>query len=72
MGLASAFLVAGSNSVLATSRPVRDSTAELVMTEFYRHWTGGSPPRVALRNAQLNLMETQPQSDWAAYRIIER
>ncbi len=72
IGLANAFLARGSDAVLAAVRPVSDEVAYRLMDEFYRSWATLQPPSEALRIAQLELRETMPDSDWAAFRLIER
>ncbi|MFK8031405.1 MAG: CHAT domain-containing protein [Gammaproteobacteria bacterium] len=72
MSLANAFLLAGSQKVLAASRPVRDDMAHRVIEQFYSHWIRGQAPEHALRLAQIALIESHPQADWAAYRLISR
>lgn len=72
LGLAQAFLVAGSEGVLAAARPVDDRLAAELVEEFYRSWVGGNPPRTALRSAQLTLRQKDPSSDWSSFRWIVR
>ncbi len=72
IGLANAFLARGSNAVLAAVRPVSDEVAYQLMDNFYRSWATLQPPAEALRIAQLQLRESMPDSDWAAFRLIER
>lgn len=68
--LAHAFLAVGAESVVATTRPVADATANRLIAAFYRAWTGGSPASVALRDAQLGLRRDDPAADWAAFRLV--
>ncbi len=68
-GLDNAFLAAGANAVIAATRPVEDETALALVREFYAHWQG-LEPHDALRLAQLKLRNEQPESDWAAYRLV--
>ncbi len=70
IGIGQAFVLRGSQMVVATSRPVRDHTAHLLMREFYPLWQGGLPPDRALQKAQLILRERDKQRDWAAYRLL--
>ena len=72
IGLAQAFIASGARTVIATSRPVRDETALVVMRSFYGAWLAGTPPDVALQRAQLGLRRETAEADWAAFRLIER
>lgn len=69
IGLANAFLAAGSTTVVAATRPVNDTTAQSLVQGFYAHWSDVGAPE-ALRRAQLALREKQPDSDWAAFRLV--
>ncbi len=71
LGLAHAFLVAGSRSVLAATRPVDDATAFALVSAFYRERSRGAPPALALRRAQLALLAAEDPGDWATFRLIE-
>ena len=71
LGLAQAFLAAGSASVLAAVRPVADETAASLVDGFYRAWTQATPASAALRAAQLALRASDPAADWASFRIVE-
>ncbi len=70
-GLAHAFLAAGSQGVVAATRPVTDRLAASLMATFYREWVGETLPATALQRAQLALLEQDPSSDWASFRLIE-
>ncbi|MCH9648985.1 MAG: CHAT domain-containing protein [Deltaproteobacteria bacterium] len=72
LGLAQAFLVAGSEGVLAAVRPVDDRLASELVQEFYQYWVAGSRPSEALRSAQLALRSNNPSSDWSSFRWIVR
>jgi len=72
LGLGQAFVLAGALSVIATSRPVEDRLAELVMAEFY-----SVEPRVEardaaeiLREAVLRASRSRPSGDWASFRVL--
>ena len=71
LGLAQAFLAAGSASVLAAARPVADGTAATLVDAFYRAWSGTTSASAALRTAQLALRTQDPGADWASFRIVE-
>jgi hypothetical protein len=72
LGLAQAFLAAGSRSVLAAVRPVADETAAALVDAYYRAWSRATSGAAALRSAQLALRARDPQADWASFRILER
>jgi tetratricopeptide (TPR) repeat protein len=71
LGLAQAFVAAGSASVLAAARPVADGTAATLVDAFYRAWSGTTSASAALRTAQLALRTQDPSADWASFRIVE-
>ena len=66
LGVAQAFVLAGAQSVIATSRPVRDADARVIGEAIH----SGSHVKLseALRQAQLTHRKTV--SDWAAFRTI--
>lgn len=72
LGLAQAFLIAGSRAVVATSRPVDDALAERVMTALHLELgaTPGLDLAAALREAQLAVRRETPAADWAAFRVL--
>jgi hypothetical protein len=77
LGLAQAFLVAGSGEVLAPVRRVPDQlSAKLARALYAPDVTedGGAPSRRTLaaraRRAILELRHEDPESDWAAYRVL--
>jgi CHAT domain-containing protein len=72
LGLTSAFLVAGAQVVVATSREVDDALARHVATAFYTRLAGAPhlEPGGALREAVLEVREQSPASDWAAFRVL--
>ena len=72
LGLAQAFIVAGSRAVVASSRPVDDALAARVMTALY-HALGanaGIDLAAALREAGLAVRKESPAADWAAFRVL--
>ena len=69
LGLAQAFLVAGSSVVVAASRPVDDAVALDTISGMYRHWPEKTLER-ALPESQLRVRANRPEADWAAYRIL--
>ncbi len=72
VGLAQAFLVAGSEAVVAATSEVSDREAAAMAEAFYRHWEAPVPLAVALRKAQLERSQQAPDSDWLTFRVIAR
>ncbi len=69
LGLAQAFLVAGSSAVVASLRPVGDRDTEAL---FHRFYTGnGKNLGERLRQAQLDWRRAEPTADWASFRLLE-
>lgn len=74
IGLAQAFLVAGSHQVVATTRPVPDDGAALLVDALYGEVSGGASRlelAQALRAAQLHWRSSEPGADWASFRLLE-
>ncbi|WP_375581201.1 tetratricopeptide repeat protein [Marivirga tractuosa] len=70
-GLQRAFLVAGADNLIMSLWTVNDYTTQLLMTEFYKHWTEGDDKFTAFRKAQMKIKEEFPQPYyWAAFTII--
>jgi hypothetical protein len=72
IGIAHAFLAAGSNVVLAAARPVEDDLADALINGFYAHWREGASPAQALGLAQLALSAGEPARDWFSFRLMQR
>jgi CHAT domain-containing protein/tetratricopeptide (TPR) repeat protein len=73
LGLSSAFLCAGTRTVVATLWPVEDRTAELYMTAFYAALAAGRTAGGAAREAGLALRrrpETANPRSWAAFVVL--
>ena len=70
IGLAQAFLAAGSRVVVAAVRPVEDQAAAELTEAFYRLWFAGLDSAVALHRAQKQLRQQNPTTDWDSYRLI--
>lgn len=70
VGLAQAFIMSGSEQVIASSRPVLDKHANILMTEFYKKWMASDNFLDSFRTAQLNLINSHPEADWLAFRIL--
>jgi hypothetical protein len=62
--LASSFLAAGSSTVVAALRPMRDEDAGALFERFYRAG-GAERPAAALAAAQRDLSRTRPPHAWA-------
>ncbi|MCH9651169.1 MAG: CHAT domain-containing protein [Deltaproteobacteria bacterium] len=71
MGLAQAFLLAGSREVIGPTGPIDDSTAAALIELFYERWPGEAAPE-ALRQAQLILWERGGFSTGPLFRLVER
>jgi len=71
IGLANAFLLAGSQAVVAATRPVDDHAARELMRELYRGWQPGADLPRQLQRAQLARRGKDPSADaWAAFRLL--
>lgn len=71
LGLAQAFLLAGSRAVIASVRPVKDSDLPAFFPELYREWHRQSDLAVALQRAQLSWRKRYPRADWQSFRLFE-
>jgi len=71
LGLAHAFLLAGSRAVVASTRPAGDRTVPEFFTELYRQWDRQPDLAVALQRAQLAWRKRSPKADWASFRLFE-
>ena len=71
LGLAQAFLLAGSRGVVASIRPAYDRAVPELFTELYRHWGREPDLASALQRAQLSWRERNPNVDWAGFRLFE-
>lgn len=72
LGLAQAFIAAGSESVVAAVRPVEDGLGAKLSKLFYERLIAGGlvdAPAV-LREAQLAIEKDAPMSDWPAFRVL--
>ncbi len=70
IGLAHAFVISGSEFVIATNQPVKDHIAKTFMSSFYHHWMSKNDFIQAARQTQIDLMDSQPQHNWLAFRVI--
>ena len=71
IGLAQAFLLAGSRAVVASTRPVRDTEARDFTVELYRGWKPGMDLARPFQRAQLACRRRNPAGDWASFRLFE-
>ena len=71
LGLANAFVLAGSRAVVASVRVVDDRSAEPLLTDLYRRWRGGEDLALALQQALLAWRKSNPDRDWRSFRLIE-
>ena len=71
LGMTSAFLAAGSRSVISTLWRVPDQPSAELMVTFYEHWLSGRTVASALRQAQLGLLRSKGAGhqigSWAGY-----
>jgi CHAT domain-containing protein len=69
--LATAFLAAGADAVVATCWPIRDDSASLITTVFHRALRGGMAPDAALRRARIEAIRTHPgKLGWVPYQLL--
>jgi hypothetical protein len=72
MGLAHAFVAAGSDAVVGTVRPVDDTLAAAFSVAFHRAGPLRVGPAAAFRAAVEAVRAEQPTTDWAAFRLVVR
>jgi CHAT domain-containing protein len=76
LGLAQAFVAAGSEAVVAPLRPVRDDVAARIASALYEGSdrlgasVGVIDVAAALRQALMSARHDDPTSDWAAFRLL--
>ena len=71
LGLARAFLLAGSQAVVASTRPADDRALPRFFTELYRQWDREPDLAVALQRTQLSWRKRDPAADWNGFRLFE-
>ena len=71
IGLANAFLLAGSQEVIASTRTVDDVTALLLVSELYRGWQPGADLALPLQRAELACRQSNSKADCTSFRLIE-
>jgi CHAT domain-containing protein/tetratricopeptide (TPR) repeat protein len=72
LGLARAFLAAGTESVIGTLWPIEDASTAPLTTALHEALRTGLPPAAALRQAQRKLLQSPdppPAALWAAFEI---
>jgi hypothetical protein len=72
LGLAHAFLLAGSRAVVASTRPADDRAVPAFFSELYRQWDREPDLAVAMQRAQLAWRQRDPAADWSLFRLFER
>jgi tetratricopeptide (TPR) repeat protein len=72
LGVAQAFVTAGSEAVIAPVRPVKDVLGAKLSDLLYGKLVDPGPVDAAamLREAQLAIQNEDPMSDWAAFRVL--
>lgn len=72
LGLAHAFLLAGSHAVIASTRKTSDRAVPPdFFADLYREWDREPDLAVALQRAQLSWRQKHPDADWKAFRLFE-
>jgi cellulose synthase operon protein C len=71
LGLAQAFLLAGSRAVIATTQQVDDRAAEGLFAELYQGWGDAPDLAVLLQRAQLAWRRRAPGDGWKSFRLFE-
>jgi hypothetical protein len=71
LGLAHAFLLAGSRSVVASTRPADDGKVPAFFADLYRQLESEPDLSRALQRAQLAWKRREPRADWAGFRLFE-
>jgi cellulose synthase operon protein C len=71
LGLAHAFLLAGSRAVVASTRIADDREMPPFFGDLYRQWERGPDLALALQRAQLAWRQRSPEADWASFRLFE-
>jgi tetratricopeptide (TPR) repeat protein len=71
IGLANAFLLAGSQEVIASTRKVDDAMARFLVSELYRGWKPGEDLARQLQRAEAVCRQQYGQADCTSFRLIE-
>jgi tetratricopeptide (TPR) repeat protein len=71
IGLANAFLLAGSRAVIASNQPVADTGTQDLMRELYRGWRPGEDLPHQLQRAQFaRFRQGSSTAVWGAFRLL--
>ena len=70
LGLGQAFVVAGSDEVIAAKRPVDDALAGALASQLAKHPEQLDDLGVALATAQTEILAAHPDWDWATFRVL--
>ncbi len=70
LGLAHAFLLAGSRAVVASTRPADDRGVPTFFADLYRQLDREPDPAAALQRAQLSWRQREPGADWQGFRLF--
>jgi cellulose synthase operon protein C len=70
LGLAHAFLLAGSQGVIASTEPAKDIEMPQFFADLYRQWDHDSDLAVALQEAQLSWRKRNPKANWQSFRLF--
>ena len=71
LGLAHAFLLAGSQAVIGSTRQADDREVPRFFSELYQQWSREPDLAVALQRAQLSWRKRNPGADWRGFRLFE-
>ena len=72
LGLAHAFVLAGSRAVIASIRQAKDREVSTFFPAFYREWDREPEDlAAALQRAQLSWRKRNPGADWQGFRLFE-
>jgi cellulose synthase operon protein C len=71
LGLAQAFLLAGSRAVVASTTPTVDRQAPAFFAELYRQWDREPDLALAMQRAQLASRERSGRRDWSSFRLLQ-
>lgn len=72
IGLAQAFLLAGSQTVIAATQSVQDRSARDLLRDMYQSWQPGEDLSRQFLRAQRACLRQDPASDCVHYRLLER
>lgn len=70
LGLAHSFVLAGSEAVIAATRPTQDEEALKLMKFLYKFPAMSVQPNYALQHAQAEVRKNCADCDWSAFRVL--